>query len=81
MEQIRMRQLAHFAGILIFSCLHVGCGGDSGESTATPQNLDAAVAAVNKMKKRSDDFTQQAKSTSAPNGKGGASAPKSGRTN
>ncbi len=62
------------------SCLHLGCG-DSGESTATPQNLDAAVAAVNKMKKRSDDYTQQTKSTSASKGKEGASAPKSGRTN
>jgi hypothetical protein len=76
-----MRRLGNLAGILMVSCLLVGCG-SSGESTATPENLDAAVAAVKKMKKQSDDFTtEQAKSTSASKGKGGEFAPKSPRKN
>ena len=60
-----MRRLGHLAGILVISCLLVGCGG-GGESTATPENLDAAAAAMKKMKLQSDAYVQQAKSTSAP---------------
>ncbi len=71
-----MRRLGHLAGISVISSLLVGCGG-GGESTATPENLDAAAAAVKKMKLQSDAYTQEAKSTSAPKGKGGAFAPKS----
>jgi hypothetical protein len=46
-----MRRLWHLVGMLLISSLLSGCG-ESGESTATPDNLDAARDAAKKMQLR-----------------------------
>ncbi|MGP0068325.1 MAG: hypothetical protein ACLQGP_32605 [Isosphaeraceae bacterium] len=60
-------------GMLMVSFVLAGCGG--GESTATPDNLDAAREAAKKLQQRE----AAAKQKSPSDAKGEANAPKSGR--
>ena len=46
-----MKRLGHLVGTLVISSLLAGCG-ESGESTATPANLDDAANAAKKMQLR-----------------------------
>jgi hypothetical protein len=73
-----MRRVWHELGTVMLSCLLAGCGG--GESTATPENLDAASEAAKKMRLRELAAAKdKSKTATAPKAEAGATeSPKKG---
>lgn len=73
-----MRGLRLLVGMLLVSSMFAGCG-DSGESTATPANLDAARDAAKKLQLR--EAAAKNKAASAPATKAPTSGAESSKYN
>ncbi len=70
-----MRRFCVGVGVLSISCLHPGCDGGSGVSTATPENPQPALDALEKLvppnaMKKAVEATRKAKHAAPASGAG-----------